>query len=173
VYETNVEEETVMSTAKAAVTGRGHTRHGAPGQEPTAGLAAVRHLARHQVMGLTSVFLLGMAVSLIGLPANTTGVAHIASIAFLAAHVLIAVGIVAGTVMLLRSAVRLGGPWGHRAIASATGVAVAFAAGIITVITHSGWWSYAMAAGFIAALLASGSLLLPAPVPAPDPPGHA
>jgi hypothetical protein len=36
-------------------------------------------------MGLTSVFLLGMAVNLIGLPAGMTGAAHVASIAFLAA----------------------------------------------------------------------------------------
>jgi hypothetical protein len=163
-----------MSMSKAAVTGRGENPRGTAGHDPTAGLAAMRHLARHQVMGLASVFLLGMAVNLIGLPANTTGVAHIASIVFLAAHVLIAVGIVTGTVLLLRSAARLGRPWRRRVIASAAGVAVAFAAGIITMITHSGWWSYVMATGFIAALLASGSLLLPAAALAPDrPSGHA
>ena len=40
------------------------------------------------------------------------------------------------------------------------------AAGILTLLTKSDRWSYAMAVGFIAALLASGSLLLPANTPA-------
>ena len=47
-------------------------------------------------------------------------------------------------------------------IAGATAIAMAAAAGILTLITKGDWWSYAMAVGFIAALLASGSLLLPA-----------
>jgi hypothetical protein len=42
------------------------------GRDIPASLAAVRHLARHQVMGLVSVFLLGMAVNLTGLPAQTS-----------------------------------------------------------------------------------------------------
>ena len=41
---------------------------GMAGQDMQPGLAAVRHLARHQVMGLASVLLLGMAINLIGLP---------------------------------------------------------------------------------------------------------
>jgi len=135
----------------------------------TAGrLVAVRHLARHQVMGLTSVFLLGMAVNLIGLPAETTGAAHVASIAFLAAHALIALGLVIGAVLLLRAAAHLRGRWRSQAIASATAIAVAVAAGILTLITNSGWWSYTMAVGFITALLAHASLLLPANTPAQD-----
>jgi hypothetical protein len=148
--------------------GTGQAGHGPAGQDTAARLAAVRHLARHQVMGLTSVFLLGMAINVIGLPAETTGAAHVASIAFLAAHALIALGLVAGTVMLLRAAVRVGGRWRSQAIAEATAIAVAVAAGILTLITKSNWWSYAMAVGFIAALLASGSLLLPAATPAQD-----
>jgi hypothetical protein len=121
-------------------------------------------------MGLASVFLLGMAASLIGLPAETTGAAHVASIAFLAAHALIALGLVIGAVMQLRAAARLGGRLRSHAIASATAIAVATAAGILTLVTKSGWWSYAMAVGFIAALLASGSLLLLANTPAQDSP---
>jgi hypothetical protein len=136
--------------------------HGIAGQDMPPGLAAVRHLARHQVMGLASVFLLGTAVTMLGLPSRTSGPAHLASMAFLAAHALIALGLVVGTVMLLRAAVRLGGRWRRQAIAGATAITVAVAAGSLTVITESNWWSYAMAVGFIAALLAYGSLLLPA-----------
>ncbi|MGE5135764.1 MAG: hypothetical protein ACM32E_22995 [Gemmatimonadota bacterium] len=111
-------------------------------------------------MGLASVFLLGMVVNLTGLPSQTSGAAHLASLAFLAAHVLIALGLVAGTVMLLRAAARLGGRWRRQAVVGAAAITVAFAAGILTLMTGSNWWSYAMAAGFIAALLAHGSLLL-------------
>jgi hypothetical protein len=146
--------------------GTGQTGHSS--RQDTPPTAAVRHLARHQVMGLASVFLLGMAVNLIGLPSQTSGVAHLASVAFLAAHALIALGLVIGTVLLLRAAARLGGRWRGQATAGAAAIAVAVAAGILTVITSSNWWSYAMAAGFIAALLAYGSLLLlPAPTTSP------
>ena len=150
--------------------GTGPAGPGIAGQDTAGRLAAVRHLARHQIMGLTSVFLLGMAASLIGLPAETTGAAHLASIAFLAAHALIALGLIAGAVMQLRAAVRLGGRPRSYAIAGATGIAVATVAGVLTLITKSGWWSYTMAVGFIVALLASGSLLLPANTPAQDSP---
>jgi hypothetical membrane protein len=142
--------------------GTGPVRHGPAGQDAAARLGAARRIARHQVMGLASVFLLGMAVNLIGLPAETTGTAHLASIAFLAAHALIAVGLVIGAVMHLRAAAPLGGRPRSQAIAGTTAIAIATAAGVLTLITRSNWWSYAMAAGFIAALLASGSLLLPA-----------
>lgn len=140
----------------------GQAGHDSKNQDMTACLAAVRHLARHQVMGLTSVFLLGMAANLIGLPAETAETTHVVSIAFLAAHALIALGLVIGAVMLLRAGARLGGRPRSLAIAGATAIAVAAGAGILTMITKSGWWSYAMATGFIAALLASGSLVLAA-----------
>ena len=126
------------------------------------GPASVRHLARHQVMGLASVFLLGVAVNLIGLPAETSGAAHLASIAFLAAHALIGLGLVIGTVPLLRAAARLGGLCRRRAITGAAAIAVAVVAGILTLITKNNWWSCTMAVGFITALPAYGSLLLPA-----------
>jgi hypothetical protein len=112
-------------------------------------------------MGLASVFLLGMAVNLTGLPSQTSGAAHLASLAFLAAHVLISLGLAAGAVMLLRAAASLGGRWRRQAIAGTAAIAVALGAGILNLMTGSNWWSYAMAAGFIAALLAHGSLLLP------------
>ena len=143
----------------AAHTGKGDL---VEGQHAPPDVAVVRHLARHQVMGLASLFLLGMAVNLLGLPSQTSGAAHLASIAFLAAHALIALGLVIGTVMLLRAAARLGSHWRRHAIAGATAIAVAVAAGILTLITNNNWWSYTMAVGFIAALLAYGSLLLPA-----------
>ncbi|HEX8005393.1 MAG TPA: hypothetical protein VF482_03085 [Trebonia sp.] len=122
-----------------------------------AALTKVRHLARHQVMGLTGTFLLGMAVNLIGLPSQTSGGAHIASLAFLAAHTLIALGLVLGAVMLLRGIPH--GRWRKQAILGAAAISVTTAAGVLTLLTKSNWWSYAMAAGFITALLTYGSIL--------------
>ena len=148
--------------------GIGEVSHGTAGQDMPPGLASVRHLARHQIMGLVSVFLLGTAVNLTGLPSQTSGGAHLASIAFLAAHALIAPGLITGTVLLLRAVGRLVGQWRRRAVAGAAAIAAAVAAGILTVFTSSNWWSYIMAVGFITALLAYGSLLLPATAPAHD-----
>jgi hypothetical protein len=91
-----------------SASGAGQAAHRTADQDTAARLATLRHLARHQVMGLASVFLLGMAVSLIGLPSQATGAAHVASIAFLAAHGLIALGLAIGAVLLLRAAARLG-----------------------------------------------------------------
>ena len=134
------------------------TGHPAAGLPPV--LAEVRHLARHQIMGLTGAFLLGMAVNLTGLPSQTSGGAHIASIAFLAAHVLIALGLVIGAALLLRAAARPGGRWLRQATGGAAAIAVTVAAGILTLLTTSNWWSYTMAAGFITAFLIYGNLLI-------------
>ena len=60
-------------------------------------------------MGLTGTFLLGMAVNLIGLPSQASGGAHIPSLALLAAHLRIALGLVLGAVMLLRAIPRAEG----------------------------------------------------------------
>ncbi len=113
-------------------------------------------------MGLARVFLLGMAANLTGLPSQTSGATYLASLAFLAAHVLIALGLVAAAGLLLRAAARPGGRWRRRAIAGTPAITIAVAAGILILMTSSNWWSYVVAAGFIAALLAHGSLLLPA-----------
>jgi hypothetical protein len=41
----------------------------------------------------------------------------------------------------------------------AAAISVTTAAGVLTLLTKSNWWSYAMAAGFITALLTYGSIL--------------
>jgi hypothetical protein len=123
--------------AAVSAVGTGQTGYCTASQDTPQGPASVRHLARHQVMGLASVFLLGMAVNLIGLPAETSGAAHLASIAFLAAHALIGLGLVIGTVPLLRAAARLGGLWRRRAITGAAAIAVGVVADILTLIPRT------------------------------------
>jgi hypothetical protein len=139
------------------------------GRARSAGHAGQRYLARHMVMGLTVQFLLGMAVNLIGQPSQTAGDARIVSTVFLAVHMLVSVGMVIGAAQAVRAAAYLGSPWRSPAIWGAAAITATLAVGVLTTITKSNWWSFAMAAGFIASLLIYGSLLLPARATAPHP----
>ena len=122
----------------------------------------VRHLARHQVMGLAVQFLLGVAVGLIGLPSQARGGAQTASTVFLAAHVVIALGLAVGAILVIRATAGLPDQSRRLAILGTAAIAAAIAAGVLTMTTRSNWWSYGMALGFIAALLAYGGLLVQA-----------
>jgi heme A synthase len=119
----------------------------------------VRQHARHQVIGLSAQFLLGMAISLIGPPSETTGTAHAASNVLLGLHVLVAIILIAGAAGVIR-AVRGSDRQRRLAHWGAAAIVLTFAAGITTLITNSNWWSYAMAVGFIVALLVYVSLLV-------------
>lgn len=146
--------------------------HGPADAAARACLAGARHLSRHQIMGLAVQFLLGMAVDLLGLPAQTTGAAHAATLAFLGAHIVVSAGMLAGAFMIVRAAARAGDRWRRLAIWGGAAMVVTVAAGVLTLITSSNWWSYAMAAGFIASLLIYGTILVRAGAPpAPRNPG--
>lgn len=121
----------------------------------------VRQHARHQVIGLSAQFLLGMAISLIGPPSETTGAAHTASNVLLGLHVLVAIILIAGAAGVIRAA---RGSNRQRRLAhwGAAAIVLTFGAGITTLITNSNWWSYVMAVGFIVALLVYVSLLVQA-----------
>ena len=119
----------------------------------------VRQHARHQVMGLSLQFLLGMAVSLIGQPSETTGAAHTASNVLLGLHVVVAVILIAGAAGVNRAA-RSGDRQRRLARWGAAAIELTFGAGVTTLITKSNWWSYAMAVGFIVSLLVYVSLLV-------------
>jgi hypothetical protein len=108
--------------------------------------------ARHQIIGLSAQFLLGMAVSLIGMPSETTGAGHTASNLLLSLHLLIAAGLVANAIMMWRAASSGGSRRRRLARGGAVLIALTFVAGALTLITKSNWWSYAMATGFIASL---------------------
>ena len=127
--------------------------------------ADLRHLARHQITGLAIQFLLGMAVNLLGLPSQARGTAHTATTVFLAAHVLITLGLLAGAVMIVGASARSQAPSRQLAIGGAIAIAATTAAGILTMLTKNNWWSYTMALGFIASLLIYGGLLIQARTP--------
>jgi hypothetical protein len=124
-----------------------------------AGADRARYLSQYQTLGLMVQFLLGMVIYIAGVPSRARGSAHMVSIAVLSAHVVVGLGLAAGAVLILR-ATRDWRRWLARAGAAV--IAVAAAAGIVTLVTSNGWWSYVMAAGFTAALMAYVGLLIPA-----------
>ena len=129
----------------------------------------MRREARNQLLFLSAQFLLGMAVNLIGQPSQTTGAAHAVSTVLLGLHAVVAIGLVAGAVMVIRAA--RGGGDRPRQLARSGAVLIGLTAiaGMMTVITKSNWWSYGMATGFIASLLLYGTLLVRAQGPTPRP----
>ena len=114
--------------------------------------------AMSQIRMLTAMFVLGMAVNFIGLPQETTGLAKTADLIFLGLHVLIAVGLVIGSVITFRLALRAAPQWGRLAGIGVALIAVTFIAGVLTVWLKSDWWSYVMALGFIGSFLIYVSL---------------
>lgn len=138
-------------------------------QTTRAARTGARYLARHQLMGLAVQFLLGMALSLTGQPSETTGAARIASTVLLAVHVLIALGLAAGAVMVIRAAAS--GTARQRGLAwwGAAAIAVTIAAGVLTTLTKANGWSYAMAAGFAVSVGLYGALLAGGKAPAQQP----
>jgi len=124
-----------------------------------------RHFARRQVVMLSAQFLLGMAVALIGQPSETTGAAHTAGNVLVGLHVLVAIALVAVAVRAIGGARASGEAARRLARLGAVMIGLTFVTGVITMITKNDWWSYAMAVGFITALLLYGRLLVQAQQP--------
>lgn len=119
---------------------------------------ALRTRARGVLTGLLAQLILGMAVNLLGLPGETTGAARIATSVSLILHVLIAVVLVVAAVLTALIAGRTeprhpGLGWIGFAV-----IIVTFAAGVLTMMTNSGWLSFIMAAGTTASLVIYGIL---------------
>jgi uncharacterized membrane protein len=138
-------------------------------QAASASRMNTRREARNQLAFLSAQFLLGMAVNLIGQPSQTTGAAHAVSTVLLGLHVVVGIGLVAGAAMVIRAA-RGGGKQPRQlARSGAVLIGLTVVAGVMTVITKNNWWSYTMAAGFIASMLVYGSLLVRAQNLPPQP----
>jgi hypothetical protein len=127
-----------------------------------AGSDRARTLSQYQLLGLMFQFLVGMVFYMVGVPSHATRSAHTGSLLILAAHALLAAALAAGAVWIIRATA--GAPDWQRWLArsGAGAIAVAAVAGLLTLVTRSGWWSFVMAAGFTVALLAYAGLLIPA-----------
>lgn len=109
---------------------------------------------------LVVMFLLGIAVNLIGSPSETTGSAKTASTVFLALHGLLGVGLLVNAGLIIRFALKTNTTVVRQAQIGAGVILLTFIAGVITNETKNNWWSFAMAAGFAASLPIYGLLLL-------------
>jgi heme A synthase len=118
----------------------------------------INRQARDQLGGLTLMFLLGMAVNLIGLPSEVTGGAQTATTVLLSLHIFVAFALVAGSVVALLRA-RASSFFRLAAIGLAV-IALTFVCGAITVSTGDALWSYAMSVGFIASFWIYGLLFV-------------
>jgi hypothetical protein len=143
------------------------TTGGAQQGTAAAGADRPRQLSQYQVLGLMVQFLLGMVLYMTGVPARARGGAHTFSLVILAAHLLLAAGLVAGAVLILGATAGTHDWRLWLARGGAAGIGTAAAAGLLTLALNNGWWSYVMAVGFTVALMAYGGLLIPATADAP------
>ncbi|HUZ18292.1 MAG TPA: hypothetical protein VMV68_07880 [Spirochaetia bacterium] len=116
--------------------------------------------ARGQLFMLLFQFLFGMAVNLIGMPSEASGAGRTATTVFLAVHVLVAIGLIVGSIRVVVFAGRLESPPTALAWVGLVVIVIAFAAGILNMMTGSGWWSYLMAASATVSLLLYGILFV-------------
>lgn len=116
--------------------------------------------ARGQLGALTTMFLLGMGVNLIGVPSETTGTAKIVSTILLTLHGLVGIGLVVGAVITFLAANKLGSGPSRLARAGGMTIVLTFIFGLVTLATDNGWWSFLMAAGFIASFWIYGILFI-------------
>ena len=121
---------------------------------------ALKLRARGQLSGLLSQLILGMAVNLIGGPNLTPGAAKIAISVFLILHVIIAIGLVVGAILAAVNARRAEPKLARLGWIGLAVIIVTFSAGVVTLITNSGWWSFLMAAGATASLVIYGVLFM-------------
>ncbi len=121
--------------------------------------------ARAQISMLTIMFLLGMAVNLIGMPSEVSGGAKTATSIFLGLHVLVSLGLLVGAGLTIRLASAAGENLRRLAWIGGVLIVITFLAGVLTLAFDNNWWSYLMAAGFIASYLVYIGLLMQARAP--------
>ena len=103
-----------------------------------------------QVLSMLSLeFLLGVGASIIGLPNTVAGVAQVTTIVLIALHTLLAIGIVVVAILLTLNA--RDSQLARSTTVGLIAVGVTFLAGVGTLATGSGWFSFIMAAGFLVA----------------------
>jgi hypothetical protein len=106
--------------------------------------------SREALSALGVEFLLGMAVNL--LPGDESAVVRVLHSIALGLHILVGIGVVIVAVRLLAAA-RQDGLGRTEALWGVVAVSVTFVAGVLTVVLHSEWFSFLMAAGFLVSAL--------------------
>ncbi len=115
---------------------------------------SLRRRSREALSALAVMFLLGMAINLIGEPKGTFAIVVYTIIIIL--HILIAIGLVAISVRALLAA-RKAALGERAALWGLIVIIVTFLAGVLTVMTQNEWASYLMSVGFLAAAALYGA----------------
>lgn len=102
--------------------------------------------SREALSALAVEFVLGMGVNL--LPDDDSAAVRVLRSVVLGLHVLVAIGIVIVAVRVLLAA-RRQGIGATEALWALVAAAVTFVAGVLTILVHSDWFSFAMALGFL------------------------
>jgi heme A synthase len=97
-----------------------------------------------------------MMANFIGTGAN--GAVLAIGITVVVIHIAVAIALVVVSIMIIVMARKTGKGDAQIAQLGAVVLVVTFATGILTVITGSNWWSYAMSVGFIGAFLLYGKM---------------
>lgn len=113
---------------------------------------------RSQLIMLGIMFLLGMAVNLIGFPSETSGGVRTTDMVFIALHVLIAIGLIAGALITMNLLKKHEPGYTKLGWSGFIAIIITFTAGVLTMAYENNWWSYVMAIGFIASLWIYGLL---------------
>ncbi|WP_426517083.1 hypothetical protein ACPPVQ_19630 [Diaminobutyricibacter sp. McL0618] len=109
---------------------------------------SLRRRSREALSALAVMFLLGMAMNLIGEPKGTFVI--VVDTIFTILHILIAIGLIVVAVRALLAARKAG--LGQRlALWGLIVIIIAFLAGVGTIISGNEWASYVMAVGFLVA----------------------
>ncbi|MGH1525519.1 hypothetical protein ACRAWC_16320 [Leifsonia sp. L25] len=117
---------------------------------PPASPADVVRRSREALSALAVQFLLGMAANLIGSPEENVGAARVIAGVVLGLHALVGIGLIVVAVRAWLTA-RREGVAPRAALWAFVVILLTFLAGVATMFTGSGWLSFLMSAGFVAA----------------------
>lgn len=106
--------------------------------------------SREALSALGAQFLLGMGANLVGTPEENTGGAQVLAGILLGLHALVGIGLIVVAVRVWLAARRTGVAT-QAALWAFIVIILTFLVGVGTMLTDSGWLSFAMSVGFVAA----------------------
>lgn len=106
--------------------------------------------SREALSALAAQFLLGMGANLVGTPEENTGGAQVVAGILLGLHALVGIGLLIVAVRVWLVA-RRDGLAQRAALWALIIIVLTFLVGVGTMLTDSGWLSFAMSVGFVAA----------------------
>ncbi len=118
----------------------------------------LRERSRGQLIMLTAMFVLGMAVNLLGLPEEADGTAKVISGLSLGLHGFIGIGLVVGSILAVLYAAKISQKLQQLAWMGLVAIVITFVCGVLTFVLDNDWYSYAMALGFLVSFWLYGML---------------